>query len=224
MVAPELYLFANVNLVPRKYDDWQSAYDHLAEYVWDKEPTTKTYYFGIPFDFAEDVSGATLMFAFEIYENRERLTETHLKSAAMAKFLERALPIMTTGLDLAYYTKVGGFLDSRGDRQECGIMHDTKIECVSPAARETVISELQAIARGLEADEGVYTYVICASMEEKTGLRVFARFQSKDDLERVSRTGNVLRFWKEFGQTKIATMQQRGYFPNKKGWLHRSKL
>lgn len=50
---------------------WQAAYDELAEYVWNQEHTTKSYYFGIPFDYCDNVSATTLMFAFEIYENRD---------------------------------------------------------------------------------------------------------------------------------------------------------
>lgn len=65
----DLYLFAKVNFVPGQYDDWQAEYDKLAEYVWSEEQITKTYCFGIPFDYANDVSNTTLMFAFEIYEN-----------------------------------------------------------------------------------------------------------------------------------------------------------
>jgi hypothetical protein len=30
-----------------------------------------TYYFGIPMDYADDVSGTTSMFAFEVYGKRE---------------------------------------------------------------------------------------------------------------------------------------------------------
>ena len=58
---------------------WQSAYDTLAEYVWSKEPTTMTYYFGIPMDYADDFASTTSMLAFEIYGNRDvRLSFTQL--------------------------------------------------------------------------------------------------------------------------------------------------
>lgn len=50
---------------------WQAAYDNLAEHVWDKEPTTRSYYFGIPLDYADHFSKTTSMFAFEVYGCRE---------------------------------------------------------------------------------------------------------------------------------------------------------
>jgi len=66
-----IYPFAHCNFIPGGYGAWQAAYDSLAEYVWEKEPTTQTYYFGIPLDYADDVSATTLMLAFEIYDSRE---------------------------------------------------------------------------------------------------------------------------------------------------------
>ena len=50
---------------------WQAAYDDLAAYVWKEEKSTQTYYFGIPFDYKDDVSATDVMFAFEVYDNRD---------------------------------------------------------------------------------------------------------------------------------------------------------
>ena len=50
---------------------WQAAYDKLGEYVWAKEPTTLTYYFGIPYDNEHDFESTPLMFAFEVYDERK---------------------------------------------------------------------------------------------------------------------------------------------------------
>ena len=55
----------------RRSSQWQAAYDKLAEHVFANEPTTMTYYFGIPMDYADDISGTTSMFAFEVYGKRE---------------------------------------------------------------------------------------------------------------------------------------------------------
>ena len=65
------FLFANCNFIPDHYDAWQAAYDDLAEHVWEKEPTTMAYYFGIPLDYAHDFSKTTSMFAIEMYGCRE---------------------------------------------------------------------------------------------------------------------------------------------------------
>lgn len=59
-------LCANVNFVPGKYDEWQAAYDKLGQYVWKNEPTTKSYYFGLPVEYIFDHSSAVKMFAFEM--------------------------------------------------------------------------------------------------------------------------------------------------------------
>jgi len=67
----DFYLFATCNFVPDKYNDWQAAYDTLATHVSAHEPTTKTYYFGIPLDYAHDFAKTTSMLAFEVYGSRE---------------------------------------------------------------------------------------------------------------------------------------------------------
>jgi quinol monooxygenase YgiN len=108
-----LYLFANVNFFPDKYNNvseppgklnkpdshkqkWQAAYDELAKYVEAKELTTLTYYFGLPFEYAKSPSDTTLMFAFEAYGERKDLYETHFHSAAMKKFLAEVPAYMST--------------------------------------------------------------------------------------------------------------------------------
>ncbi|KXJ93103.1 hypothetical protein Micbo1qcDRAFT_174205 [Microdochium bolleyi] len=256
----DMYLFANVNFVPGHYGDWQAAYDKLAEYVWSEEKTTKTYYFGIPFDYASDVANTTLMFAFEVYENMEAsssaasrthlnpvltmpevlspsfthaaiqaLTDIHLKSPTMGTFLKTALPCMTTGLDLAYYSYAAGFLDRPGDRRECGVMHDMRIHCttaegrgiVETALRDQVEPGLLRMEGGGAVENGVYTWLVCRSNNDDREVRVYSRFRSAEDLERYLRMPEVQQFWREHGQKEVATMEQRGYVPNHKGWLHR---
>lgn len=49
----------------------QAAYDDLAAHVEPHEPSTQTYYFGIPLDYAHDLDATTSMFAFEVYGRRE---------------------------------------------------------------------------------------------------------------------------------------------------------
>ena len=68
------YLFANCNFVADHYDAWQAAYNDLAAHVEPSEPTTMTYYFGIPLDYAHDFSNMTSMLAFEVYGKREVIT------------------------------------------------------------------------------------------------------------------------------------------------------
>ncbi|KAH7033239.1 uncharacterized protein B0I36DRAFT_407901 [Microdochium trichocladiopsis] len=208
----DMYLFANVNFVPGHYGDWQAAYDKLAEYVWSEEKSTKTYYFGIPFDYASDVSNTTLMFAFEVYENMAALTDVHLKSSTMGTFLKTALPCMTTGLDLLYYSYAAGFLDKPGDKRECGVMHDMRIHCTTPAGRDVVEKALreQVEPAVSKEDDGVYTWLVCRLNDDDKEIRVYSRFRSSEDLERYLRMPEVQRFWREHGQTEVATLEQRG--------------
>jgi len=220
----DMYLFANVNFMPGQYADWQAAYDKLAKYVWSKEQTTKTYYFGIPFDYANDVSNTTLMFAFEVYDNMAALTDIHLKSPTMSTFLEAALPCMTTGLDLAYYSFAAGFLDRPGDRRECGVMHDMRTHCTTAEGRRVVedaLREQVGPAVSKDGGGGVYTWLVCRSDDDDREVRLYSRFRSSEDLERYLRMPEVKTFWREHGQNEVATMEQRGYVPNHKGWLHR---
>lgn len=70
------YLFAYVNFLPNGYAPWQAAYDKLGEYVWKEEPSTLTYYFGIPYDYEHDFEATPLMFAFEVYNDREVMALT----------------------------------------------------------------------------------------------------------------------------------------------------
>jgi quinol monooxygenase YgiN len=65
-------------------------------YVGEKELTTLTYYFGLPFEDVNDPESTTLMFAFEQYTDKKALTETHFNSAAMQKFLKIVPQYMNT--------------------------------------------------------------------------------------------------------------------------------
>lgn len=40
-------------------------------HVWGSEPTTETYYFGIPPEYKDDISSTPVMFAFEVYQDRD---------------------------------------------------------------------------------------------------------------------------------------------------------
>ncbi|EON63160.1 hypothetical protein W97_02387 [Coniosporium apollinis CBS 100218] len=234
MLTDDFYLFANVNFVPDRYDEWQTAYDALATHVFAAEPTTKTYYFGIPLDYAHDLSATTSMLAFEVYGKREDLYETHFHSAAMKEFLQKIPATMTTGLDLRHYRCVGGFLDGAGSEMgegkeggmgECGIMCDTRIVCKDGAAREGVSGKLRRLAGEVERlaeaeDSGVFTFMVFDSLDDETGVRMFARFRCRDDMERHLRRKEVLDFWLG-SKEQVATMESRGYLPNEKGWLHR---
>jgi len=219
------YLFANCNFVPDKYKDWQAAYDQLAKHVYPNEPTTMSYYFGIPVEYADNFSATTMMLAFEVYGKREDLYETHFKSLAMGEFLKKIPSTMTTGLDLMHYSCIGGYIDQPGDMKNCVIMRDTRISCISTKARVVVLSKLAQLAQQIENAEakegrGVYTWMAFSSLDNDTSVRIFARFGSREAMERHVRRKDVAKFWSE-SKEDIKQMEWRCYLPNGKGWLHR---
>ncbi|CAM1505040.1 Fc.00g106770.m01.CDS01 [Cosmosporella sp. VM-42] len=223
-LTERLFLFGNCNIVPDRYDDWQAAYDKLAEYVFENEPNTLTYYFGIPLEHAANPSRTDNMLAFEAYRSRDDLYNTHLKSEVMTTtFLPNAGPAMTTGLDLTHFRAVGGFLDTSGQRTECGLMHDTQIQCVDAAARAEVVGALRMLCAMVEARQGdgkgeVLTFLGMKSEDDETGVRIFARYKSREVYEEWVRGGLMLRFW-EAVKPCVANMNGRAYAPNGKGWL-----
>ncbi|KJR83762.1 uncharacterized protein SPSK_00166 [Sporothrix schenckii 1099-18] len=223
----KLYLFAFVHFLPGKYNTWQGAYDELAKYVWAEEPTTETYYFGIPCDFADDVENTPLMFAFEVYDKRDSLYHVHFTSPTMqTKFIPVALPNMTTGFDLQHYARVGGFLDRPGDGRACGFMYDVKIKCTSAEARDRVAARLTALAPAIEAaaptqDGGILTWVAFASQDVDTDARLLMRFRDKAAFHAYTKLPAVLDFWAAGKEEDVDKMEQRGYVENGKGWLRR---
>ncbi|KAH4042334.1 hypothetical protein HBH64_017510 [Parastagonospora nodorum] len=216
----DFYLFANCNFVPDQYNSWQSAYNLLAQYISHSEPSTKTYYFGIPIDYAHNFSSTTSMFAFEVYSSREDLYETHLTSPAMQTFLTQIPAASTTGLDLNHYRLVGGFLDSSGRQAEAGVIQDMRITCVSAEAREMLLVVLKGLVDGVEANEGMLTYTAFACLDDDVGARIFGRWKTREDMERFIRRDDVNGFWMK-NKGHVKAMEQRLYVPNGKGWLHR---
>ncbi|TPX06935.1 uncharacterized protein E0L32_011159 [Thyridium curvatum] len=221
----DFYLFANVNFKPGRYDAWQKAYDGLGEYVFANEPTTKSYYFGVPPEYKDDISETTMMFAFEVYDKRESLYVTHFNSAAMGEFQRGAVPEMATGFDLQHYASLGGFLDAPGDRRECGVMHDAHVTCKSAADRRAVADSLRRLAASLGADglvgAGVWTWMAYECLDNETDLRIYGRFRDWDAMKTWDRRAEVLGLWEKHGWKEVDKVVQRALIPTGKGWLHR---
>ncbi|KAF2270871.1 hypothetical protein CC78DRAFT_527850 [Lojkania enalia] len=147
----------------------------------------------------------------------------------MAKFLELIPAASTTGLDLNHYRLVAGFLDLPGDKSEAGIMQDVRITCTSPSARDTLLASLQSLVDNVEKQEtagkgagGVLTYMAFASLDDEVGARIYGRWRTKEDMEMFIRRSEVIGWWMG-NKEHIRAMEQRGYLPNGKGWLHRGK-
>lgn len=151
--------------------------------------------------------------------------ETHLGSKAMARFLETIPEHTTTDLDLNHYSCLGGFLDRDGDKRECGIMLDQRILCKSAASRASVANALKAFAAAVSKEEkerpsGVLTFMAFECLDDEVGARLFSRFESREAMEMFIRREDVNGFWQGV-KADVRGMEQRGYLPNGKGWLHR---
>lgn len=142
----------------------------------------------------------------------------------MQQFLKGALPVMSTGFDLSHYTAIGGFLDAPGDARQCGVMYDTKIVAKTPEARAVLRDRLATLAKKMEAetDKGqVLTWMAFESLDNDRDLRVYGRFRDRAAMAGVNEREDVVGFWKESRDGEIERIEQRGYVPNGKGWLHR---
>ena len=149
------------------------------------------------------------------------LYQTHFTSPAMGIFLNKIPDTMTTGLDLMHYSCVAGYIDQPGDKKECKMMQDTRISCISASARDAVLSKLKQLAQLIEAQSsGIYTWMAFSSLDDNVGVRIFARFETREALERYSRGKDVAEFWSD-SKEDIKQMEWRCYVPNNKGWLHR---
>ena len=159
-------------------------------------------------------------------DHQQDLYETHFKSAAMGKFLEKIPPTMSTGLDLMHYGCIGGYLDKPGDARECAIMQDTRIIAMSPEARKILASRLVDLSKSVEAnEEGIYTWMAFVSHDDDISMRIYTRFQTREAMEKYQGRKDLLDFW-AVSKDDIKQMEWRCYVPNstpekKKGWLHR---
>lgn len=145
----------------------------------------------------------------------------------MAKFLELIPPASTTGLDLNHYRLVAGFLDLPGNKTEASVTQDVRITCASSSARDSLLSSLSFLVTSVEKGErenggknGVLTYMAFASHDDDVGARIYGRWRTREDMERFIRRDEVIAFWMG-NKENVRAMEQRGYLPNGKGWLHR---
>jgi quinol monooxygenase YgiN len=220
----QFYIFGNVNFFPDSYDAWQGHYDTLAEYVWPNEPRCLTYYFGVPLEYASNMSKTTHMLAFEAYVEREDLYKVHMESKTMGGFLKEIPACMSTGLDLSNYRCTAGWLDggsSKGVKKECMVMRDLRIRCKDGKSREAVLARLGKLIAGVEGKEdGALTLMAFENLDDDVGVRVFSRWSERDEMESFDRKKEAKEFWLA-SKDEVASMEWQCYAPNGKGWLHR---
>lgn len=165
------------------------------------------------------MSATTQMLAFEAYNVRADLYETHFHSRPMDVFLQKIPSTMTTGLDLTHYEDVAGYLD-KADMKECGIFYDTRIKAAE-GKRDEVLARLGKFAKWVEEnEEGTFTYLVLKSLDGKDGVRVFERYANRKALEAHQSSKEYLELLMG-SKDIIKSMEGRGYIPNGHGWLHR---
>jgi quinol monooxygenase YgiN len=142
----------------------------------------------------------------------------------MAPFLASTPPTMATGFDLTHYTEDSGFLakiPSPLNGDTCGVIHDTKIACASPAAAAIVRERLRGIAEHAERnEEGTYTFLVLKSLDSEDHVRIFERYRDWEALAK--HQGNPA--WAKLlleSKEEIKSLERRAYAPNRKGWLQR---
>ena len=159
------------------------------------------------------------MLAFEAYDARADLYDTHFHSKAMHDFLPKIKKTMTTGLDLTHYEDVGGFLD-KADMRECGIIYDTRIKSAR-GKRDEVLNRFKTLSQWVEKNEsGTYTFLVLKSLDNDSGVRIFERYENKSALVEHMSGQKLLETFMDSKEI-IASMEGRGYSPCGFGWLHR---
>jgi quinol monooxygenase YgiN len=199
---------------------WQAAYRDLEKYVAANErSSTLAYYFGVPVEYGHNMSASPQMIAYEAYNVRSDLYETHFHSPAMDVFLSKIPPLMTTGLDLTHFEDTAGFVDKTKDMRECEIFYVTQIWC-KEGKREEVLKRLGKLAKWVEGNEGdTYTFSVLKSLDRDDYVRVFERYATRKALEEHMARKEVLEFFMG-SKDLIKSMEGRGYTPNGAGWLH----
>jgi len=131
---------------------------------------------------------------------------------------------MSTGFDLSHFTETSGFLDKPGNSKECAVIYDTKIQCASASARDSVLDKLAAVAKHAEeAEDGTYTFLVLKSLDNDDNIRIFERYATWEALN-FHQSGIELVNLLVGSKEEIKSLEGRPYVPNLKGWLHRWKI
>ena len=84
---------------------------------------------------------------------------------------------------------------------------------------EELIAKVQSSEK--EKRSGILTFLGFSCLDNETGARIYARFDSRETMEQFLRRDDVNEFWKE-SKADIVSMEAQRYVPNGKGWLHRN--
>lgn len=66
----------------------------------------------------------------------------------------------------------------------------------------------------------VLTWMVFEGLDNETDLRIFGRYVNRDAMEALRAREEMVDFWKE-SKGGIESIEQRGYVPNGRGWMHR---
>jgi quinol monooxygenase YgiN len=104
-------------------------------------------------------------------------------------------------------------------------MHDVQVRCNDEAARQEVLGALRLLCAMVEAsqagkgaDADVLTFIGMKALDNETGVRIFARYKSREIMEEWQRGALIKTFWAAV-KPGVASMEAKPYAPNGKGWL-----
>ena len=144
----------------------------------------------------------------------------------MERFLAAIPEHSTADPSLNHYSCVGGYLDRDGDKEGCAIMIDQGIVTKNAESRSSFLKRLEQLTSKVQSSEkenrsGVLTFLGFSCLDNETGARIYARFESREAMEDFLRRQDVNEFWME-SKADIVSMEAHRYVPNGKGWLHRN--
>ncbi|KAF2192776.1 hypothetical protein K469DRAFT_746117 [Zopfia rhizophila CBS 207.26] len=193
-MSNNFYFFANCNFVPGKYSDRQSAYDELAKYVWSSEPTTKTYYFGIPFDYDYDFSNTTSMLAFEAYGASELSLNGQVSRLDISGFSNGTIPLTLRILRLPR-------LPRQANRIRNNARHKNRLHLYirthfpSHLLKNNLASKVEKEEREDGGKGGPLTYIAFKSFDDESGAKFYSRWKTREDIEGFLRREDMIGLW-----------------------------
>lgn len=201
---------------------WLSAFHDLFHHIHRSEPTTRTYFFGIPIEdaLARHKSHINSILTFESYSKPEDLYDTHLQSPEMkAAVIAPDVSYISLGpIDINPFEDVSGFLDRNLDAPPlppCSTERwiDIRIWCRDLKARKSILRALKFVANEAERNEPACgSFLVLQGVEEVCLVRVFSRWRDERAWQ-VFRGNQIFQGFFASEREGMRRVEVRGYVP-----------